>query len=190
MKRVQGIKISALALGILLSLMFVFGCSELPNKPNGGEFTIADYEFLVANGKSVEPANEGPPETSNVTASAGGTVNIPVDRKVTAKFKVPANSVTNNVNITAVVVKTPVSGKSVLDFTFGPSGLVFSKDATLEIDISAFDDADMTYVNWYWYNPATSSWELEEVVPVKNGKVEIPVSHFSRYVGLSQGGQQ
>jgi hypothetical protein len=193
MRKLTSFKTGTIVFGVLLSFLFIFGCSELPNKPNGGEFGIADYEFLLESSKSadpMEPETPAPPSDNNITVVSGGKVFIEIDRKSTAEFDVPPYAVASDVQITAHVSKTKVRSKAVLDFTFGPSGLVFTSAATLRIDAKAFEDSDMTCVYWYWFNPSTGKWELEHVVDVKNGKVEIPVSHFSRYVGISQGGQQ
>lgn len=175
--------------GVLFSILLIFGCSELPNQPISGP-QIGDFAAISADpGRPVVSEIMGFAE-SPVEAQEGGSLNVPIQPGASATFEVPPNSISQDVTISISVRQIMVSGKAILDFRFEPSGLVFKPDALLTIDAAAFNDPDMKYVEWYYYNPQKRALELDHTAKVVRGKVVIPISHFSRYVGISQGGQQ
>ncbi len=192
----RGIRTTAAGLTLasfLLSFLIIFGCSDLPNKPQTGHSSLVELESIMA-GPSVDVLNEFDQpavENNNVTVISGGTISIPVDANSSAEFNVPPRAVGSDVTITIDVTRHITrDGERALIFEFGPDGLIFSKSAILTIDAGAFIDSTVNSVAWYYYNPETGKLELQDVYDVKNGKVEISVDHFSRYVGISQGGQQ
>jgi hypothetical protein len=188
MTKSVGIRLAGLTAGILLSLLFLLGCSELPNQPVSDGFTIEDFAAMAAQ-PDVFRLDVPETEASVISAEDGGSIEIPIQRGASAIFEVPAKSISEDTEITILVRPIDVRGKTILDFTFGPSGLVFEKEATLTIDVGAFNDPDMEYVEWYYYNPDKRVFELEYTATVDRGQVVIPISHFSRYIGISQGGE-
>jgi len=59
-----------------------------------------------------------------------------------------------------------------------PGGLVFLKP--LELHYRSPSPAG-SEVKFYWYNPLTGVWKLEQTGKVKNGKVVFYIRHFSKY---------
>ena len=89
------------------------------------------------------------------------------------------------VDASAIVLRS----RTILQFDFKPDGLEFSEEATLTIDASAFRHRGMRSVDWYYLNPDSGKWELMGKYPVVDGKVYIKMPHFSKWMGISQGGQ-
>lgn len=198
-------KIGQILIGVLFIAIFtvLFGCSSLPTENDySAEFTIEDYAAIFYD--SYNPGYETSPHPIAVESGSGivssvfgGIVDVNLSNSTT-RFVVPPKALGSNTEITITVREVTVQGKTILDFEFGPEGLVFDRDARILINKSAFQDIDMRYINWYYFNPETNEFELEHQIKVLNsvgrqlddGYILIPVSHFSRYVGVSQGGQQ
>ncbi len=66
-------------------------------------------------------------------------------------------------------------------YEFGPHGLEFNKSTTLSL-VLPYPDGKL--VSLRWFNPERNQWELQETKPVRSGKVEFSVNHFSKY-GIS-----
>jgi hypothetical protein len=190
MKKTLLNRMTIITLSIMLSVFGLFGCSNLPNQPETiAEFTIADFE-AATNGENVGFVPFNMRQSSElVVATDGGSIDFAINRAESGSFEVAPNSIESNTNISIKVKEIYIRDKTILEFKFGPSGLVFSSDAKLILSVDAFDDPDMKYVDWYYYNPDTKGYQLEERIYVNDGFVVIPVSHFSKYVGISQGGQ-
>ena len=187
--RSQGYLLLATSILIIFGFFLFTGCSELPNKPEStGDFSIAEFEKIFTNpNPPILPDNIA--VSKLVIPKIGATIPIDIEPDKEAYFVVPKNSIDSKTQISISVQRINVPGRTVLQFTFGPHGTEFSPEAHLILNKDLFHDEDMERVEWYYFNPQAFSFELEAVSPIIDGKVDIPVSHFSKYFGLSQGGQ-
>ena len=91
----------------------------------------------------------------------------------------PVGSVPNLVTITGSVEQgLSTSEGLVTRLSFFPGGLVFLKPLELHYRSSSPEGKE---VKFYWYNPLTGVWKLEQTGKVKNGKVVFYIRHFSKY---------
>ncbi|MBD3217333.1 MAG: hypothetical protein GF310_03590 [candidate division Zixibacteria bacterium] len=189
MDKRKGIIAGAILTSFILSLLIIMGCSDLPNKPESdGTFTIADFEKIASRDARLDnlEADNG---VVNISPINGGTVPVAFSDGSTASLNIPANAVRTDVEISIEVTEFVFRDRAILQFDFQPDGLVFNKEAVFTIDASAFRDADIKYVDWYYYNPESGKWELAGQYRVVNGEVRILMPHFSKWMGISQGGQ-
>jgi hypothetical protein len=165
------------------------GCSDMPTRPEAdGTFTLADYENLAARSADFSEPEDGGGSVV-IPADEGGVVPIAFSDGSEGSLEVPANAVKSDVEISVEVTELVMRDRAILQFDFQPDGLKFSSEATLTIPVSAFRDADMEYVDWYYFNPDSGKWELVDRYPVVGDKVYIKMSHFSKWMSISQGGQ-
>lgn len=91
----------------------------------------------------------------------------------------PVGSVPNLVTITGSVEQgLSTSEGLVTRLSFFPGGLVFLKPLELHYRSSSPEGKE---IKFYWYNPLTGVWKLEQTGKVKNGKVVFYIRHFSKY---------
>jgi hypothetical protein len=103
------------------------------------------------------------------------------------EFKVSSDAVNQYVFITAYVQLFNYwwngEFEKGLRFEFSPDGLLFHKEAKVELEVEVLGAEDGEIVRLYWYNPDTGLWEIEQEEQVKSEKVKLKfnISHFSRY---------
>jgi hypothetical protein len=189
MNKRKGIIAGTILTSLILSLLIIMGCSDLPNKPESdGTFTIADFENIVSRDARLDNLEAGNGAV-NISPINGGSVPVTFSDGSTANLNVPPNAVRTDVEISIDVTEFVLRDRAILEFDFQPDGLQFDKVATFTIDASAFRDADIKYVDWYYYNPDSGKWELAGQYRLVNGEVRILMPHFSKWMAISQGGQ-
>ncbi|HEQ99662.1 MAG TPA: hypothetical protein ENO22_10015 [candidate division Zixibacteria bacterium] len=189
MTKVRGIITGTILAGLILALMIIMGCSDLPTVPEqDGIFTLADFESIAARQAEFSEPEDGGGSVL-IPADEGGVIPIVFSNGSEGSLEVPPNAIRSDTEISVEVTEVILRDRAILQFDFQPDGLRFSTEATLTIDASAFRDADMEYVDWYYYNPDSGKWELVDRYPLSGDKVYIKMSHFSKWMSISQGGQ-
>jgi len=179
---------------LLLSFVAFIGCSDLPSKPQGNYDALSEFECLIANPGLDVLNNLGNDNTGQATeqinARTGGTISVPMEAATAMQFSVPPRSLDKDVTIDIHVEKHESRlGITGLFFEFGPDGLVFKRPAILTVYADDYGNPSAEWIAWYYYNPDTGRLELQDVYKFRHGVARIKVYHFSRYLGISQGGQ-
>ncbi len=175
--------------------LLVFGCSSSTNpaSPEGND-PVADF-FSREYVEGENGPQQGPlvsfdlrRDAERVDAEAGGAVEFRVSGKAN-QFIVPPGSIPVDTTITVKVVGLEANVLSLFSariviLDFGPDGLHFSPNATLRFDASVLGKSKRT-VNLFWLNPLDNKWESQGEYKIDpDGKVNIPIHHFSKY-GIS-----
>ena len=172
-------------LGISLIFLF-FNCSK--NLPTAPQNRLAAFSPAKLDPSAAVPISP----VMVAFGTAGGEVKFPVGSD-TALFSVPAGALDSVVQLTFSTRIVPtVDGKVLFGlYDFAPNGVKFNKSCKLSLPARF---ADGTVVPFYWLNPKTGFWELQESCYAKSKKVHFKIDHFSTYSapvdGLGSGGQQ
>lgn len=174
---------SALA-GILTGLLIFYGCSkQAPTSP---------YSSVIPGQLNRSKAPSRDVSISNVTyigdkrfkefgrlsASESDTLQIPIPSYVNIWY-VPAGALSSPETCSVQVIQgTNSNNQPLTRYDFGPEGLKFNQSTFLTHNIAV---ADSTPVELWWYNPATSAWELVKTGIILDHKIVFPIDHFSTY---------
>jgi hypothetical protein len=174
------------------------GCGDMATGPNSG----TDDPVVVGNtgkGQDGNTVNNGDvTQTGLLGEVVGGLLNV-VEESVTkvvgrvggtlsteltsgqTKFVVPFGALNGPVQIELEATQAKIGEQYITVYEFGPHGLEFNKATKLSLLLPY---AEGTIVTFRWFNPETNQWEVQARKPVRNGKVEFSVNHFSKY-GIS-----
>ncbi|MGB5106077.1 MAG: hypothetical protein WBP42_05115 [Candidatus Zixiibacteriota bacterium] len=114
-----------------------------------------------------------------IVSLLGGTIDVVVD-DATATFDVPFGAILSPTNITIDVKKFDTPLGSLYVYDCGPDGTKFKLPAKLSVPMPS----GQGYSYLYYYNEETETWDLQEVVKVKDGVATFKIKHFSKY-GIS-----
>lgn len=178
----------AITLLLILTVVTIWGCSDsITQAPGNGDTALDSGPRDDGSGQT------DPPEVvsgTEIDANTGGTIDIANSKDAAAcRLIVPAHALDSNTTITAELREVWEADSSYLDFDFGPDGLTFNQPVVLVIDVNLFADPNLKYVDWFWYHPCANRWVLQGRFIPRNGQIKIILNHFSKYRGLSQGGQ-
>jgi len=95
-------------------------------------------------------------------------------------FKVRKNGLKAPTVISIKKSREIVLGKDAIVFEFGPDGLVFDKEATLEFDLKDLD-ATAKSASLYYYDPSVAGWVYQATATAVGGRVSFNIYHFSKY---------
>ncbi len=118
--------------------------------------------------------------TSKLVSVLGGTLETTLPSGAT-RFHVPVGGVDELVRIDMKVKQTKIDKKYCTMYEFGPKGLEFNRTSTLTLLLPY---PEGTVVTLRWFNPGTGQWEVQDSKPVRFGRVQFGVWHFSKY-GIS-----
>lgn len=91
----------------------------------------------------------------------------------------PVSSVPNLVTITGSVEQGLSNREGFVTYlSFFPGGLVFLKPLEFHYKSSSPEGKE---IKFYWYDPLSGVWKLEQTGKVQNGKVVFYIRHFSKY---------
>ena len=110
----------------------------------------------------------------------GGNLDLELDDK-DIEFTVLKGALTQEVEISIRAWKYATEFGDVYIYECSPDGLEFEEPIQVK---QAVDKPDGKSYGLFYDNPAFNAWQLEQVSPVKSGKVEFEIHHFSKY-GIS-----
>ncbi|MEW6411322.1 MAG: hypothetical protein AB1483_02485 [Candidatus Zixiibacteriota bacterium] len=179
-------------LGVLVAcwfFVFLSGCSdsgrlnETANISNADFFEQAFDENALSKRTDVADL-EIDFRSQWLQASLGGMIPLQEDAESEAFVVLPGSflaDTTFTVEITHLVTST---GEPIVLYDFGPDGLQFSRAAIVRINVAALFGKNVTTMNFYWLNPGTGYWELQDTYKADSqGYVYADISHFSSYAG-------
>lgn len=114
-----------------------------------------------------------------IQADSGGLIPIQSNGYNHA-FVVEADGLDEDKVISVKAGKAKINGKDMVEFDFGPDGLVFKKASKLQFDIGELNPNAVS-AKLYYYDPQASAWVLQAESKVKKGVAEFNINHFSRY---------
>lgn len=109
------------------------------------------------------------------------------------EFVVEPGSSNWDTTISITATRLIVGEASLVDYTFGPTGMTFSPSAKLIVPAKMFQDQRgliPSVIAWLYWDPSIKRWvDMGRYEVAEDGNFYIEIDHFSRYRGLSQGGQ-
>ncbi|MGB5107179.1 MAG: hypothetical protein WBP29_14330 [Candidatus Zixiibacteriota bacterium] len=174
-----------LVLALSIAVAMIVGCSTNTTSYDDQVPVDDKLSFLVesTNGESAN-ATLGLFDllstlVNKIIGVVGGVINLDIDGTM-ARFEVPAGALTRPTRISLNVKKLGTPAGNLFVYDCGPDGTQFKVDARLSQQMPA----GRKYAYLYYFNEATSKWELQEVVNVSGGYATFKIKHFSKY-GIS-----
>lgn len=182
-------RLLALALGlvtVVASVGLFAGCGDqalapvdVADDPIVNEYSGKDHS-AVFNDMSSGVIIAVEASTSKLVGVLGSSLGLWLPSGGT-RFSVPALALEEPTRIDMKVKQVKIDKHVCTLYDFGPDGLRFKRPSTLTLGLPY---PDGTVVTLRWYNPETGNWEVQDSKPVRFGRVQFSINHFSKY-GIS-----
>ncbi len=112
----------------------------------------------------------------------GGMIPLQADASVEAFVVLPGSFLSDTTFTVEITRFVASDGNPIVLYNFGPDGLQFSRPAVVRINVAALLGKNVTSMDFYWLNPGTGYWELQDTYKADaQGYIYAGVSHFSSY---------
>lgn len=204
---------SLFGLTVLGTVSFLTACSSKVEDLQSAATAATEEEHLLL-ASSLPPVSQSDNRGSaalgaarlgnllvNITEQSNGSGEVDADDSLETiieydddgQFVVPPGAANWDTMIVIHTTALQVGNLALVDYQFVPSGMQFAPAARLVIPGRLLANAkgiipDEIY--WLYWEPASGRWLVQDEIEVADdGNFYVEVDHFSKYRGLSQGGQ-